>query len=261
MEAASLPRAPPAVKAPIHTPHTGQHGDDGLAKLIPWSWPGGSHGATTPLPRWSRGSEPGSGLSAYRTGRGAKQGRTPSLHRGPAIMGSDPTRGRQHGLTGSTRRPGKNGEPPPPLLGITHTHTHTLLCKGHRIAPTLVLKYHRILWLSQLCRTRGAGQITAQAIWEMTTFHKGSGPYGRAMSTAQECGWVATQGWWGWKVPGRQEPLLLYGDKNTIKHEVREQLRSQMLDSLVQRRPRLFAGAHYTTCRRLVQPSIASFAT
>ena len=137
----------------------------------------------------------------------------------------------------------------------------TLLCKGHRIAPTLVLKYHRILWLSQLCRNRGAGQITAQAIWEMTTFHKGSGPYGRAMSTAQECGWVATQGWWGWKVPGRQEPLLLYGDKNTIKHEVREQLRSQMLDSLVQRRPRLFAGAHYTTCRRLVQPSIASFAT
>ena len=137
----------------------------------------------------------------------------------------------------------------------------TLLCKGHRIAPTLVLKYHRILWLSQLCRTRGAGQITAQAIWEMTSFHKGSGPYGRAMSTAQECGWVATQGWWGWKVPGRQEPLLLYGDKNTVKHEVREQLRSQMLDSLVQRRPRLFAGAHYTTCRRLVQPSIASFAT
>ena len=58
----------------------------------------------------------------------------------------------------------------------------TLLCKGHLIAPTLVLKYHRILWLSQLCRTRGAGQITAQAIWEMTTFHKGSGPYGRAMS-------------------------------------------------------------------------------
>ena len=137
----------------------------------------------------------------------------------------------------------------------------TLLCKGHRIAPTLVLKYHRILWLSQLCRTRGAGQITARAIWEMTTFHKGSGPYGRAMSTAHECGWVATQGWWGWKVPGRQEPLLLYGDKNTIKHEVREQLRSQMQDSLVQRRPRLFAGAHYTTCRRLVQPSIASFAT
>ena len=37
----------------------------------------------------------------------------------------------------------------------------TLLCKGHRIAPTLVLKYHRILWLAQLCRTRGAGQITA----------------------------------------------------------------------------------------------------
>ena len=46
-----------------------------------------------------------------------------------------------------------------------------------------------------------------------------------------------------------------------MKHEVREQLRSQMLDSLVQRRPRLFTGAHYTTCRRLVQPSIATFST
>ena len=137
----------------------------------------------------------------------------------------------------------------------------TLLRKGHPIAPTLVLKYHRMVWLSQLCRTRGAGQITAQAIWEMTTLHKGSCPYGRAMSTAQECGWVATQGCSGWKVPGRQEPLLLYEEENTIKHEVREQLRSQMLNSPVQRRPRPFAGAHYTTCRRLVQPSIASFAT
>ena len=46
-----------------------------------------------------------------------------------------------------------------------------------------------------------------------------------------------------------------------MKHEVHEQLRSQMLDSLVQRRPRLFTGVHYTTCRRLVQPSIATFAT
>ena len=56
VEAASLPRAPPAVKAPIHTQHTGQHGDDGLAELIPWSWPSGSHGATTPLPGWSWGN-------------------------------------------------------------------------------------------------------------------------------------------------------------------------------------------------------------
>ena len=46
-----------------------------------------------------------------------------------------------------------------------------------------------------------------------------------------------------------------------MNHEVREQLRSQMLDTLVQRRPRLFAGVHYATCRRLVQPSIATFAT
>ena len=43
-----------------------------------------------PLPGWSWGSEPGFGLSAYRTGQGAIQGRTPGLHRGPAIMGSDP---------------------------------------------------------------------------------------------------------------------------------------------------------------------------
>ena len=124
MEAALLPRAPPAVKAPIHTQHTGQHGDDGLAELIPWIWPGGSHGATTPLPGWSWGSEPGSGLSAYRIGRGAIQGRTPGLHRGPAVMGSDPTRGRQCGHTGSTGRPGKNGETPAPAHIHIHTHTH-----------------------------------------------------------------------------------------------------------------------------------------
>ena len=34
MEAASLPRAPPAVKTPIHTQHTGRHGDDGLVELL-----------------------------------------------------------------------------------------------------------------------------------------------------------------------------------------------------------------------------------
>ena len=137
----------------------------------------------------------------------------------------------------------------------------TLLCKRHRIAPTLVLKYHRILWLAQLCRTRGAGQITAQAIWETARNHKGSGPLRRAIHTAHKCGWVATEGRWGWTGPGRNDPLLLYGDKNTVKHEVREPLRSQMLDTLVQRRPRLFAGVHYATRRRLVQPSIATFAT
>ena len=51
MEATSLPQAPPAVKALIHTQHTGQHGDDRLVELTPWSWPSGSHGATTRLPR------------------------------------------------------------------------------------------------------------------------------------------------------------------------------------------------------------------
>ena len=46
-----------------------------------------------------------------------------------------------------------------------------------------------------------------------------------------------------------------------MKHEVLEQLRSQMLDALLQRRPRLFAGVHYATCKCLVQHSIAGFAT
>ena len=55
VEAASLPRAPAAVKAPIHTQHTGQHGNDGLVEPILWSWSGGSHRATTPLPGWSWG--------------------------------------------------------------------------------------------------------------------------------------------------------------------------------------------------------------
>ena len=40
---------------------------------------------------------------------GQHRGRTPGLHRGPTLMGSDPTRGRQCGHTGSTRRPGING--------------------------------------------------------------------------------------------------------------------------------------------------------
>jgi hypothetical protein len=118
VEAASLPRAPPAVKAPIHTQHPGRHGDDGLIELLLWRWPDGSHGGTTPLPWWSWGSEPGSGLSAYCTGRGATQGRTPGLYRRPALMGSDPTRGRQCGQIGSTGRPGKTGS-------TTHTHTYS----------------------------------------------------------------------------------------------------------------------------------------
>ena len=135
----------------------------------------------------------------------------------------------------------------------------SLLCKGHRISPIMVVKYSRLLWLSHLCRNRGPNQITAQAIWETGLHTKNSGPFGRAVQTAQECGWAPMQGWWGWKVPGQREPLMLNGDKQTVKHKVREQLRKQLLDSLVQRRPRLFAGLHYATNRQLLQPSIASF--
>ena len=52
---------------------------------------------------------------------------------------------------------------------------------------------------------------------------------------------------------------MLNGDKQTVKHEVREQLKKQLLDSLVQLRPRVFAGLHYATNRQLLPPSIASF--
>ena len=45
--------------------HTGPHGHDGLVELMPWSWPSGSHGAPTPFPGWSWGSEPGSGLKLH----------------------------------------------------------------------------------------------------------------------------------------------------------------------------------------------------
>ena len=54
---------PPAVAAPLHTQQRGQGGNDRLFDLIPWSWPGGSHGTPTPF-RWSWGSKPGSGASA-----------------------------------------------------------------------------------------------------------------------------------------------------------------------------------------------------
>ena len=55
MEAASLPRAPPAVEAPMHTQHTGQHGDDGLVEPIPWSRLGE---ASEPPPHSHRGPGP-----------------------------------------------------------------------------------------------------------------------------------------------------------------------------------------------------------
>ena len=70
----------------------------------------------------------------------------------------------------------------------------TLLCKGHSIAPTLVQKYSRILWLVHLCHSGGAGLITAQAIWETGAYKHDTGPFGRAIQTVQDCGWAALQG-------------------------------------------------------------------
>ena len=108
------------VKAPIHTQHMGQHGDDGLIELTPWSWPSGSHGAIRVVlgqrsmfwPRvhiaWSRGN----------TGTHPQ----PALWASP--MGSNPTQRCQCGHRGSTGRPGQNGETPC-MCARTHTHPHT----------------------------------------------------------------------------------------------------------------------------------------
>ena len=68
--------------------------------------------ATEPPPLFQGGSAAASQVlasSAYRTGRGATQGCTPGLYQGPAPMGSNSTRGRQCSHTGSTGKPGKNG--------------------------------------------------------------------------------------------------------------------------------------------------------
>ena len=62
MKAASLLRVPAVMPAPIRKQHTGQHGDDGLAELILWTWHGRSHRATTRLAGWSWSSKPGSDL-------------------------------------------------------------------------------------------------------------------------------------------------------------------------------------------------------
>ena len=53
--------------------------------------------------------------------------------------------------------------------------------------------------------------------------------------------------------------LQLRGDFKLVKHNIREQLRSQHITQLIARRPRQFAGMHYHTNRRLVCASIASF--
>ena len=115
---------PPPVKAPIHTQHTGQHGNHGPVELIPWSWPGGSHGATTPLPGWSWGSDPGSGLKCISHWSRGNTGTHPWPAPWASPMGSGPTRGRQCGHTGSTGRPGKTGETAAETHIHTHTHTH-----------------------------------------------------------------------------------------------------------------------------------------
>ena len=49
VEAALLLGAPMSAKAPIHTQHMGQHGDDALIDLLPSSRAGGSRRATTAL--------------------------------------------------------------------------------------------------------------------------------------------------------------------------------------------------------------------
>ena len=93
------------------------------------SWPSGSHRATTPLPGWSWGSEPGSGLNCISHWSRGNTGTHPWPAPWASPMGSNPTRGRQCGHTGSTGRPGKNGETP--LQTHTHTHKHAYTQHTH----------------------------------------------------------------------------------------------------------------------------------
>ena len=123
----------------MHTQHTGQHGDDGLVELIPWSWPGGSHGATTPLPGRSWGSEPGSGLECTLHWSRGNTGTHPWPAPRASPMGSDPTRGRQCGHTGSTRRPGQNGDTPL----HARARVHRLLCFRDGFPPNLSVNIPR----------------------------------------------------------------------------------------------------------------------
>ena len=58
---------------------------------------------------------------------------------------------------------------------------------------------------------------------------------------------------------GATDTLQLTGDFKLVKHNIREQLRSQQITQLIAKRPRQFAGMHYHTNRRLVCATIASF--
>ena len=147
-----LLRVPPAMATPLHTQHTGQHGDDGLIEPIPWSWPGGSHGATTPLPGLSWGSKPGSRPGCICTGRGA--------HRDAPWPSTACTKGERP----SPRTPvwpyrrirratWSNGAPS--TLFHPHTHTprhHTLCTLGTRCTPGL---HNNVIQHEMFCHSVG----------------------------------------------------------------------------------------------------------
>ena len=120
-----------------------------------------------------------------------------------------------------------------------------LMCQGHRIAPSLLVPYGRAVWLARLCKTRGPAMTTTQAVWEDNPLTRKSGPFGRALKTLHNWGWRPLSGWWEWKVPGATGALQLTGDFKLVKHNIREQLRSQQITQLIARRPRQFAGMHY----------------
>ena len=139
-----------------------------------------------------------------------------------------------------------------------HTHTHTQ-CAGHKISPSLLIPYSRATWLATLCKTRGPSLITTQCIWEHKPDTRWLGPFGRALHTLHAWGWKPKAGWWEWAMPGSTDTLHLTGDHKLVKHNIREQLRSQLITTLIARRLGQFAGMHYHTNRRLINASIASF--
>ena len=134
-----------------------------------------------------------------------------------------------------------------------------LMCQGHKTAPSLLVPYSRAVWLARLCKTRGLAMITTQAVWEESPLTRKSGPFGRALKSVHNWGWRPLSGWWEWQVPSNTDALQLTGDFKLIKHNIREQLRSQQITQLIARRPRQFVGMHYHTNRRLICASIASF--
>ena len=134
-----------------------------------------------------------------------------------------------------------------------------LMCQGHRLAPSVLVPYGRTVWLARLCKTRGPAMITAQAVWEENPLTCKSGLFGRALQTLHDWGWRPLSGWWEWKVPGAIDALQLTGDFKLVKHNIREQFRSQQITQLIARRPQQFTGMHYHTNRRPVSASIASF--